>query len=178
MHLAFRLLVVIMKRVHRLEKNLCGSFDRVKSDILKINSDITRLSTAVSSIVEDKKEIMDSIKDLEKQQRKIFMGLEVVSRKVSSLESSLHSTNGHVRVLEAEKSLSEKKIIPSRSNKQRKTSPKKVQYYIASKKGSTFFPNDSVQAKNIKPENRVIFKSKKAMLRRGYKPSKLYIKRT
>ena len=55
----------------------------------------------------------------------------------------------------------------------KKSSPKKKEIFIASKSGKKFFAPDSISAQRIKKENQIVFKSRDAALKAGYKPARV-----
>ena len=76
------------------------------------------------------------------------------------------------RILELVKKSKETKIVQVRQApaKTKIINRRPSKTYVASKEGKKFHIKDCIFAKNIKPKRLVKFKSKAAMLNKGYKP--------
>jgi hypothetical protein len=63
-----------------------------------------------------------------------------------------------------------KKVLKKVAKKS--SSLKKKEIFIASKLGKKFFSPDSISAQKIKKENQIVFKTRDAALKAGYKPAR------
>jgi len=147
--------------IKQLESNLYESFTRVKSDVLKVNNDVVKLSKAFNSIVSDEAKQEKMLEKLADNQEKMLNHITTLTKKVTALEKKSVKT----------------KVVTITKKKSSVSVPRKPKVYVASRNGKTFFPADSVQAKNIKPSNKITFKSKEAFIKRGYKQAKMVMQK-
>jgi hypothetical protein len=140
-----------MAVVPTLESNLYESFSRVKSDVLKLNNEITKLSNALARIVETQGKYNDKI--------------DVFSTKVNDLGKYFKQ---HVEVTHKDLRAKTNTVVVEKVKV--KQAKKKAQLYVASKTGKKFHKPNCIFTNNIKPKMMIKTKSKEAMLNKGYKP--------
>jgi len=153
--------------IKELENNLYESFARAKSDILKVNNDVMKINKAMGNVTTVQEKTAVKVDKLVEDQKKIYAILDKIADKIAQLEVKIEKKS----VSKVEKTIVVNKEAPKK--KAKPTIKKKPKEYVASKNGKAFFPVDSIQARNIKPKNRIFFKSKDAFIKRGYKEAKL-----
>ena len=142
-----------MSDVIQLESNVYQSFNRVKEDIKRLAHTNHKLYGALSRMNSENVALAKQVTEL--------------SRQVSKLSQMVASRSEKVIVLPTEKRIVKKTRLP--------LVKKPKIYFVGAKTGKTVFPSDSIQAQNIAPKNRVIFKSEHAYLDKGYKLAKIVI---
>jgi len=140
-----------MNDAEQLETNLYESFKRVKSDVVQLSNEINKLSMTVSKVVSD----------LGKKNDKV----DVVAVKVADLDKYFKQ---HMNLVHKGLNAKPKTVIVERVKKV--TAKHKKKTYVASETGKKFHLTNCIFAKNIKPKSMIKFKSKNAMLNKGYKP--------
>lgn len=137
-----------MVDVAKLESNLYDSFNRVKSDILRLNAEINKLNSAAKSIVEAQS----------KQNERI----DAIYAKLAAVAQ--YAT----RPVQKPVQQPVKTVVVERVKV--KQAKHKSAKFVASKTGKKFHVPNCIFAKNIKPKMRIVMHSKDAMLNKGYKP--------
>ena len=127
--------------MNQLEQNIINSFRLAKSDIIRLKSEIIKLSQTQEKLVE-------SIEEMKAYELKLY-------HKIREFEIKLASKP----VL---KTQTITQTVVKRANKD----------YVAPKGGKKFHVTSCPFAQNIKPKNKVSFKSKTKALNEGYKPCK------
>ncbi|MCB9358975.1 hypothetical protein H6503_03525 [Candidatus Woesearchaeota archaeon] len=133
--------------VKQLETNLYESFTRVKSDVLHLTDELNKLANAVGKI--------------QASQAKNSEKIEALAKRVSD-------ASAYARAAASKKPAQVKtqRVVVEKVKQAKRAKPT----YIASKNGKKFHKTNCIFTKNIKPKDIVKFKSKKAMLNKGYKP--------
>lgn len=152
-----------MNDIQQLERNAFESFKKVKSDVLLLNSESNKSSKAIARLTTENVKLHETV--------------AVLSQKVADLTNALRHTmevqQELIRSKTSQKVVERIKEVPVVTEviKEVNTpSKKKSVTYIASKTGKKFHLTNCVFAKNIKPNKKVTFKTKDAMLNKGYKP--------
>lgn len=152
-----------MNNISQLERNTFESFKKVKSDILQLNSESNKSSKAISRLTTESSKLHETI--------------AVLSQKVADLSNALKYTmeiqQEIIKNKSSQKIIERIKEIPVMQKVSKEVCPpvkKKSVTYIASKTGKKFHLPNCIFAKNIKPSKKITFKTKDAMLNKGYKP--------
>jgi len=140
-----------MNDAKQLETNLYESFKRVKSDVIQLSNEINKLSMSLSKVIGDVGKNRDKI--------------DIAATKAADLDKYFKQ---HVAALHKNANVRPKTVVVERVKKVVAKHKKKT--YVASETGKKFHLTNCIFAKNIKPKSLVKFKSKNAMLNKGYKP--------
>jgi regulator of replication initiation timing len=125
-----------------IENNVIRSFELVRKDVMSLQSQINALGEA-----------QDKVLDLIRQLR-------------------LYENELQARVSKLESSREEKPQKHSEAMTARVTAKRLPKHYVGTKSGKLFHIENCPFAQNIKPMNRVKFKSKVKALNQGLKPCK------
>lgn len=175
-----------------LESNLYDSFNRVKSDVMRLNSEINKIGADMQSLRDELKEFMQSnegydfskIVSLKEGQAKITekmfefsQRLRAIEAAASNLEMKNIATNQKIeKVKKTAKKTAKRPVKKIQKVKVIKKVVKKATKFVASKTGKKFHVENCIFAKNIKPKSKKIFKSKTAALNQGFKPCHCVLK--
>jgi len=148
--------------MQQIEKNVVNSFSSAKRDLLILNSNIKELAKAQVFVVKKTKEhsefkkeheiLRNSLKDVMKTQEFILKKIATLQLAASIKPRTITKTKTKTRT-----------IIKTKT-------PKKV--FVVSKEGKSYHVKSCPFAKNIKPKRKVVFKTKKAAMNKGYKACK------
>jgi predicted nuclease with TOPRIM domain len=152
-----------MNNISQLERNTFESFKKVKLDILQLNSEDNKASKAISRLTTENSKLHETV--------------AVLSQKVADLSNALRHTmeiqQDMLKNKNSQRIIEKIKEVPVMQEVIKEVctpNKKKSTTYIASKTGKNFHLTNCVFAKNIKPNKKIIFKTKEAMLNKGYKP--------
>ena len=140
-----------MNDAKQIETNLYGSFKRVKSDVVQLSNEINKLSMTLSKVVGD----------LGKKNEKV----DIVAVKVADLDKYFKQ---HMNLVHKGLNVKPKTVVVERVKTV--SAKHRAKIFVASETGKKFHLTNCIFAKNIKPKSLVKFKSKNAMLNKGYKP--------
>lgn len=180
-----------------LESKLYESFRRIKSDILRINDKLNKLSAAMEvysknavsmRTQEDQNYVLDKINSVEKdvdRQKKIMEKMIDRQAEIFAKVNTMARIEGTISAKQKDLEFSVKNLKTSKKKKQVKIKKTKLKtpkiivkriktvrhksIFIASKSGKKFHYENCPFAKNIMPKSKKIFKSKTAALNSGYK---------
>jgi hypothetical protein len=126
--------------MNQLEENVVNSFRLAKSDIIQLQSEVIKLGQA-------QERIMEMLNALHKDE-----------------------VNLYNRMKKSKTNKSAKKVKPKVKTVSKKTSRKANKIYVSSKTSGKFHLTGCPFAKNIKPKNRVSYRTKNKALNEGLKP--------
>jgi len=135
--------------MNKIEENIIHSFRLAKRDIIKLQNDLIKLEHSHANLV-------SLLADLKSNQDKLS---EEVKKK-----------NKHVTIVKKPIVKKVVKKAPVKKVVKKATKKRTVNKYIAPKGGKRFHQPNCPFAQNIKPKNRIIFKSKTTALNEGFKP--------
>ena len=153
-----------MARHSMLESNIIDSFNKVKSDVMKLNSEIQKLGSAVVKVKDEQER--NSRKDDKQQEKRLKELEEAISALVFKNKSLIQKIEG----LEKKKNVRAVQKMAATTVVTKKVTGKQSSKFIASKSGNKFHLPNCIFAKNIKPKMKRIFKTKAAALNVGLKP--------
>ncbi|MFH1589144.1 MAG: hypothetical protein ABIB43_01100 [archaeon] len=132
--------------MNQLEQNIVESFRLAKNDIIKLQDEVIALNKAIKKQNDD----------------------------VSKLKLSHSKLQEKVKNLHARKpKVTKTKVITVKKVAAKKTVTKRAaKKYLAAKGGKKFHESNCPYAKNIKPKNKILFKSTTKALNEGYKACK------
>ena len=131
--------------MNQLEENILNSFRLAKRDIIKLQTELIRLS-------QNQEKMMGMFSKFNADEARL-------SQKVKDIDAKPAQTKV-VRVFQ--KSAAKKIVSTKRAKK----------IYVAQKEGKKFHVKNCPYAQNIHPKNKVIFKTKTKALNQGFKPCK------
>jgi len=129
--------------MNQLEENVVHSFRLAKSDIIKLHNNFLKLS-------QSQERLMEMIEDLNSKELHQYQR----SRNVNQAVALLIKNEEHSAV---------KKVAVKAS---------KPKSFLSTKEGKLFHIKNCPFAQNIKPKNKVTFKTKAKALNKGLKPCK------
>jgi len=157
-----------------LEKNIIDSFKLAKEDFLDLQKNFIDMSKS-------QKYIIEMIKELRNHEIQIYSAIKELYQKEAIKELHNHH-NDDIKLLISELKQSENKIITLLENLNKKESKvylmkkpsiatkKKNKIYLSAKNSKKFHETNCPFAKNIRPKNRITFKTKSKALNQGLKP--------
>ncbi len=160
-----------MKDIQLLERNTFESFKKVKSDVLQLNSESNKSSKAIARLTTENMKLHETVAILSQKVADLTNALRHTMEVQQELIKTKTKTSTIIKEVPVIKEIIKEKRVPVIKTIT-KTVPAKRQSitYVASQTGKKFHRTNCVFAKNIKPKSKITFKTKEAMLNKGYKP--------
>ncbi len=148
--------------MNQLEENVVHSFRLAKSDIIKLQSEVIKLSQAQERVVEMLNALHKDEVNLYNRMKKSKVAKPKIRTIVKTIKSK-PKIKTIIKTIKAKPKIKTiVKTITKRANK----------VYVSSKDSNKFHLTNCPFAKNIKPKHKEVFKSKVKALNQGLKPCK------
>jgi len=160
-----------MNDIKQLERNTFESFKKVKSDILLLNTESNKSSKAISRLTSENAKLHETVAVLSQKVADLTNALKHTMEVQQELIKTKTKSSTIIKEVPVIKEVIKEKKVPVVRTITKTIPAKKTSItYVASKTGKKFHRTNCIFAKNIKPKSKITFKTKEAMLNKGYKP--------